>query len=83
MRDGDDPLPDPPDESESGTSQTSAAPAEGGGELQIGVGTGQGKVVIVFNKSVRWVGLDPAAARRLAESIRQESYKVGIPPRKP
>lgn len=46
------------------------------GGIKIGVTIKDGNVILVFGKSVSWLGFDPKTARQLAEMLRQASYKV-------
>ena len=46
------------------------------GEIQFGVTNHQGKVILNFNTSVRWLGMDPDQARLLARSLMQHATKA-------
>lgn len=46
------------------------------GELQIALGVKDGRIVVEFGKEIKWLGLLPGGARKLARALRERADQI-------
>ena len=46
------------------------------GELELAVGARNGSVIIVFGKSIKWIGMGPDGAEELAELLKTRAKEA-------